>query len=169
MLRWLTPVAFVLLASASGCGGSAPAQLRVVGVQQSAAKQTVVLHVQVVNRAHKPMRLERLVYTFAGAQHQLQLDQRQIEPGAAIVLSVPVDAAAAQEGNAKLQGRLYAEVDQIEQSFKVSAAIEPEQTAAAPRAPEEPAKTEDEDSDEDPQDKVWVDGNGEPEPAPSDE
>ena len=161
MWKWLTPVTFALALSA-GCGGSAPAQLRVVGVQQS-APQTVVLHVQVVNHAKKPMRLQRLVYTFAGAQHQLRLDDRAIEPGAAIVLSVPVDAAAAQSGTSKLQGKLYAQVDEMEQSFKVSAAIEPTE-AAAPRSPDEANEPGD---DEDPQDKTWEDGNGEPE-APAD-
>lgn len=108
----------------AACHSAGSAQLTVVGVQQAAPADAIVLHVQVVNRTAKAMRLQRLEYTFAGSGHQVALAQRQIEPGAAVVVEVPIELdEAAPAGGGTLKGRLFAELDQIIQSFPVSAHV----------------------------------------------
>ena len=117
MIRPL-PLVFTALALAA-CHGPGSAQFRVVGVQQSA--QDTVLHVQVANRTHKAMRLQRLEYTFAGERHRVALDAREIEPGAAAVVEVQLDEPAPSGGT--LKGKLFCELDEIVQSFPVTAQL----------------------------------------------
>lgn len=54
---------------AVGCGASTrQAQLNVLSVEQAAAPdRDMVVYVEVVNNAARPMRLQRLQYTFASA------------------------------------------------------------------------------------------------------
>jgi hypothetical protein len=80
-----------------------------------------MLQVKVVNRTARPMRLQRLEYSFAGAGHRIGLGQREIEPGAAAVVEVPIGTAIT--GSRLLKGKLFAELDQIIQSFPVSAQV----------------------------------------------
>jgi hypothetical protein len=101
----------------------------VLGVERATVSRDVVF-VQVVNHARKPMRLQSLQYTFgAGATYDEVALRREIEPGAAAVIEVPLDLDELEghvEGEAlTLRGRLYAAVDQIEQSFAVVANVTP--------------------------------------------
>lgn len=116
----------------AGCGASTQPQLKVLSVERSVREPTrkVVLFVEVVNRADRPMHLQRLEYTFAaaGAQHpggQVSLT-RVVEPGGAVVVEVPVaidrDTWAAGE-QVTLAGRLFCEEDQLERSFPVTADV----------------------------------------------
>jgi hypothetical protein len=102
----------------------------VLGVERATVSHDVVF-VQVVNHARKPMRLQSLQYTF-GAGGEATYDEvalrREIEPGAAAVIEVPLDLEDLEghEGEElTLRGRLYAAVDQIEQSFAVVANVTP--------------------------------------------
>lgn len=122
--RRLLPIAFAVALAA--CQGSGAAQLRVLGVQHTAPADSLVLHVQVVNRTAKAMRLQRLVYTFAGAGHEVALARREIEPGAAVVVEVPVALDAPAPAGGTLKGKLFAELDQIVQSFPVKVQVQPE-------------------------------------------
>jgi len=123
-LRLALPLVFV--AGLTACGGSGSASFRVVGVQQQAPADGIVLHVQVVNRTAKAMRLQRLEYTFAGSGHAVALERRQIEPGAAVVVEVPIDfdePTLSRGTHGTLKGRLFAELDQMIQSFPVTAQV----------------------------------------------
>ena len=113
--RLLLP--FTLAAALAACHGPGSAQLRVVGVQQYAPEASTV-QLQVVNRTKKAMRLQRLEYTFAGAGHEVALGAREIPPGAAAVVEVHLDEATP---SGKLEGKLICELDQIIQSFPVTA------------------------------------------------
>ena len=113
--RLLLPLA--IAASLAACHGPGSAQLRVVGVQQSARASTTV-QLQVVNRTKKSMRLQRLEYTFAGAGHEVALNAREIEPGAAAVVEVQLEEP---DPSGTLKGKLICELDQIVQSFPVRA------------------------------------------------
>jgi hypothetical protein len=119
LLRLALPL--LLVAGLAACPSPGSAQLRVIGVQQGASAG--MLQVKVVNRTAKPMRLQRLDYTFAGSGHRIALGQREIEPGAAAVVELPIDPTIT--GSQLLKGRLFAELDQIIQSFPVSAKFEP--------------------------------------------
>ena len=126
--------------SVPGCGAGAQPQLRVLSVERAplAASRTVLLFVEVVNPAAQPMQLQRLEYTFAsaGAAHpggEVHLT-RVIEPGASVVVEVPlsVEAASLPPGqHLTLAGRLFAEQDQLQRSFPVAAELAlPAETAA---------------------------------------
>lgn len=116
------PLAVVLAATLAACAtGPGSAQLRVVGVQKTPDTSTV-LHVQVVNRTHKSMRLQRLEYTFAGEGHRVALAEREIEPGAAAVVEVQLDDPAPTTGT--LKGRLVCESDEMIESFPVTATLD---------------------------------------------
>ena len=121
MLRLLVP----LLLALAACATPGSAQLRVIDVRQAPA-DSIVLHVQVVNRTHKAMRLQRLEYRFAGATHesQVELDQREIQPGAAAVVTIEVDEPPTADATT-LKGNLFAELDQIVQVFPVTALVGP--------------------------------------------
>jgi hypothetical protein len=115
-----------------GCAASTQPQLTVLSVERSVREpaRAVVVFVEVVNRDARPMQLQRLQYTFAaaGARHpggEVALT-RVVEPGAAVVVEVPVPlgGAAWPEGErVTLDGRLYCEQDQLVRSFPVTADV----------------------------------------------
>ncbi|MEO8705735.1 MAG: hypothetical protein ABI867_37230 [Kofleriaceae bacterium] len=117
-------VVVILLAVGSACTATKSPEMRVIGVTD--APRHEVVFVQVTNPAKRPMKLTKLEYVFAASggstvsEGELELS-RDVPAGAAIVVEVPLDAAA---GSAlTLRGRLTAELDQIVQIFKVSAEI----------------------------------------------
>jgi hypothetical protein len=125
--------AAVLLGSA-GCPASHQAQLNVLSVEKAPTpNRDMVVYVEVVNRAKRPMRLQRLQYTFApsGAhakneklELELELGQRLVEAGSAVVVEVPLPVADAALGETlTLAGKLWAEQDQILRSFAVAAEV----------------------------------------------
>jgi LEA14-like dessication related protein len=87
-----------------------------------------VVFVQVTNPASRPMKLTKLEYTFAAdggatvSQGELELS-RDVPAGAAVVVEVPMENPAS--GPVTLTGTLTAQLDQIIQSFQVSAKIQP--------------------------------------------
>jgi len=125
----ISAVAAVALA---GCPASHQAQLNVLSVEQSSTpNRDMVVYVEVVNRAKRPMRLQRLQYTFAASgsnakatQLELELGQRLVEAGSAVVVEVPLPVADAALGaTLTLAGKLWAEQDQILRSYAVAAEV----------------------------------------------
>lgn len=127
VLAFAAALVSVVLAA---CGASNQPQLKVLSVERSVRAPTVVVFVEVVNRDERPMQLQRLQYTFAaaGSRHlggEVALT-RVVEPGAAVVVEVPVplDGASWPEGErVTLDGRLYCEQDQLVKSFPVTADV----------------------------------------------
>ena len=116
-------LSFVVLL-AVGCHAQRPPELRVLGARHE------VVFVQVTNPASHPMRLDKLDYRFEAdsrtvAEGELPLDAREVPPGAAIVVEVPLDAPDGETKPMKLTGQLTAELDAIERTFQVSAQIQP--------------------------------------------
>jgi hypothetical protein len=115
----------IVLAVFAGCASSKQQpSLRVIKTTNHE-----VVFVQVTNTAKRPMRLSRLVYTFAAGKStvstgELELYAREIPAGAMAVVEVPIEPGAA--GPITLRGKLTASVDQIERTYKVSAEIDPE-------------------------------------------
>jgi hypothetical protein len=120
--------------SLAGCPASHQAQLNVLSVEKaSTPDKDMVVYVEVVNHAKRPMRLQRLQYTFAPAgshakneklQLELQLGERFVEAGSAVVVEVPLPVADAALGDTlTLAGKLWAEQDQILRSFTVTAEV----------------------------------------------
>jgi hypothetical protein len=118
----------------TGCPASHQAQLNVLSVEKATTpSKDMVVYVEVVNRAKRPMRLQRLQYTFAPAgSHakntkldlQLELGERLVEAGSAVVVEVPLPVADAALGDTlTLAGKLWAEQDQILRSFTVTAEV----------------------------------------------
>ncbi len=137
----LASLAFVVaaLVLGSACGASTQPQLKVLSVERSAREpsRSVVVFVEVVNRDARPMHLQRLEYTFAAAgartaeapgarvAGEVALT-RVVEPGAAVVVEVPVplaDATWPEGETVTLDGRLYCEQDQLVKSFPVTADV----------------------------------------------
>lgn len=127
------------LAPAAGCRTTQPAQLTVLGMRPTAANDggDAVLFVQVVNRAHRPMRLERFSYSFGadGAGGSSEGDirlARSVEAGASVIVEVPVELldAPADGGPLLLRGRLVATLDQLRQSFAVRAEVDRDHATA---------------------------------------
>lgn len=131
-------IAALALGSTTGCRASQQAQLNVLSVEKSARStpghRRMVAYVEVVNRAQRPMRLQRLQYTFAAAGGprsqpvEIELGRRLVEAGSAIILEVPLpesatDADAAAGATLQLDGKLWAEQDAIVRSFVVAAQI----------------------------------------------
>jgi hypothetical protein len=113
-----------------GCRASQQAQLNVLSVEKAATPdRDMVVYVEVVNRAKRPMRLQRLQYTFAAAgnqttQAEIQLGRRLVEAGSAVVVEVPLPIADAAMGTTlTLAGKLWAEQDEIVRSFVVAAEV----------------------------------------------
>jgi hypothetical protein len=122
-----------LLASlAIGCGASQRPQMKVIGIEQSESAydgRQIKLFVEVVNYARRPMRLQRLQYTFGpagsrdtSAKGEVALS-RTIEAGSAVVVEVPilVDPQLLNAGGMELRGHLITESDHIVRSFPVKA------------------------------------------------
>lgn len=117
-----------------GCPASHQAQLNVLSVEKATTpNKDMVVYVEVVNHAKRPMRLQRLQYTFAPAgshakntrlELELELGQRLVEAGSAVVVEVPLPIADAALGETlTLAGKLWAEQDQILRSFVVAAEV----------------------------------------------
>jgi hypothetical protein len=131
--------ALAALAPAAGCRTTQPAQLTVLGMRPTDASVSgddAVLFVQVVNRAHRPMRLERFSYSFgadgaSGSEGDIRLS-RSVEAGASVIVEVPVDLLDAPAGGGPLllRGRLIATLDQLRQSFAVRAEVERDHATA---------------------------------------
>ncbi|HLL25639.1 MAG TPA: hypothetical protein VK427_26060 [Kofleriaceae bacterium] len=115
----------LLLVFAVGCHSAKRPDLRVLGME---ARTGDVVYVQVTNPASRPMRLTKLQYRFASSggstvsQGEVALGEREVQPGAAIVVEIPLDVPASGDG-VTLRGNLIAEQDHIIKSFKVSARL----------------------------------------------
>jgi LEA14-like dessication related protein len=122
----------------AACGASQQPQLKVLSVENSAithAGQAAdrVLFVEVVNPAARPLELHRLQYRFepsvyvAGVEavHGEVLLSRIVDPGAAVVVEVPLphDDSLPLDEELMLSGRLYATQDQLQRSFDVRARV----------------------------------------------
>lgn len=129
-----TLLAGVLALGGSGCRAGQQAQLNVLSVEKAATPdRDMIVYVEVVNRAKRPMRLERLQYTFASAgarttQAEIQLGRRLVEAGSAVVVEVPLPLAMSATDGAMgttltLAGKLWAEQDEILRSFVVAAEV----------------------------------------------
>jgi LEA14-like dessication related protein len=118
---------------ASGCASTQSPQLKVLAVEPQRRVQprrAVVLYVEVVNPAARPMRLQRLQYTFAASGERTSTGEvpltRIIEPGAAVVVEVPVTIESSDLTPGEtltLRGKLYAELDRMVRTFSVSAEV----------------------------------------------
>jgi LEA14-like dessication related protein len=126
MSRRLLAVGFLVAAAiAGGCQHASP-QLHVLGVQSSALRE--VVFVQVTNPTSRPMKLTKLEYTFAAdgatvSTGEVELS-RDVQPGAAVLVEVPLEAAPSKPMT--LTGQLTAELDQIVRIFSVSERIAPQ-------------------------------------------
>lgn len=121
---------------ATGCVSSRQPQLKVLSVEQSTRAQArdMVLYVEVVNPAARPLRLQRLQYSFRSAARVTDVEpvrgevllSRTVEPGAAVVVEVPLllDEALPRGEEMTLAGRLYAVQDDLQRSFAVEAKID---------------------------------------------
>jgi LEA14-like dessication related protein len=116
-----------LLTLAIGCRPGKSPELTVIGVHDESSRREVVV-VQVTNPANRPMRLTKLEYTFASGSEtithgELELS-RDVPAGSAVVVEVPFEGDS--DGRkVTLRGKLTAELDQIFQTFKVSAEVTP--------------------------------------------
>ncbi len=122
---FLAPCFALGLASAvaGGCAAQQRPSLRVVSVEQNAPKP--VLLVQVTNPESRPIRLQRLEYTFAGSTHATQGEvvlSRDVAAGAAVVVEVPIDGLDGQ-GPFILEGNLTAMIDRIIRTYPVTAKV----------------------------------------------
>jgi hypothetical protein len=117
-------------AAAVGCRTAQSPQLHVIGVHEEPRHD--VVFVQVTNPVGRAMRLTRLEYRFAAAGQTVSTGEmalaRELPAGAAIVVEVPLDTPPAKLTTQPmtLYGKLTAELDQIVQSFSVSAQIAPQ-------------------------------------------
>ena len=117
---------------AIGCGASQRPQMKVIGMEQSESAydgRQIKLFVEVVNYARRPMRLQKLQYTFgssssavASSKGEVSLS-RTVDAGSAVVVEVPilVDPDLLSAGGLELRGQLIAEQDQIVRAFPVAA------------------------------------------------
>jgi hypothetical protein len=132
-LRWRALAACLVLGvagSATGCRTVQSPQLHVIGVHEEPRHD--VVFVQVTNPVGRAMRLTRLEYRFAAAGQTVSTGEmalaRELPAGAAIVVEVPLESPPAKPITQPmtLYGKLTAELDQIVQSFSVSAQIAPQ-------------------------------------------
>jgi hypothetical protein len=128
MVRWFAGLGFALCVGlagpSTGCHSASP-ELRVVGVHEQSRHD--VVFVQVTNPASRAMRLTKLEYTFAAegatvSEGEVSL-AREVPAGAAIVVEIPLDSPS--EKPLTLSGKLTAELNQIVETFSVSARIDP--------------------------------------------
>ncbi len=131
----------LLLAALAACGARPAPRLTVLGLEQSGEAyegRRIKLFVEVVNDAKRPMRLQRLQYAFAagGASGAGVVELgRTVDAGQAVVVEVPIllddDTELPEGAGLTLEGRLFAEQDQIVHSFPVRAEVDATGTAAA--------------------------------------
>jgi hypothetical protein len=131
-------VTIALLLGLAACVSSGQPKLKVLSVEQTARpapqSSAMVLFVEVTNPASRPLRLQRLQYSFeasvkvAGVEPVVGevLLSRTVEAGAAVVVEVPLtlDRALPVGEEMTLAGRLYATQDELQRSFVVSAKID---------------------------------------------
>ena len=127
-------VTVALALALAACGAGRQPQLKVLSVESAAARPSdMVLFVEVVNPAGRPLELQRLQYRFeraaqvaGGAPGHGEVQRaRTVDPGAAIVVEVPLPIDAALRGQAlTLAGRLYATQDDLQRSFAVHAHVD---------------------------------------------
>jgi hypothetical protein len=121
------------LATGAGCATTSSPQFKVLGVEPQRRiepDRSVVLFVEVVNRDSRPMRLQKLQYSFAAAgavpaPGEVPLT-RTIDAGAAVVVEVPVALGSSDLASGEtltLRGKLYAELDRMVRTFPVSAEV----------------------------------------------
>nr|HEX4318467.1 hypothetical protein [Kofleriaceae bacterium] len=129
-MKLVAAVLACAVALATGCHPPKPPELTVIGSSAAADEQSrEVVFVQVTNPASRPMRLTKLEYTFAAdtgatvSSGELALS-RDVPAGAAVVVEVPLDAQPA-AGGMTLKGTLTAQLDELVQSFQLSAKIAP--------------------------------------------
>lgn len=132
--------AFALGALLAACGASQQPQLKVLSVENSGVAAGVdrpaemVLFVEVVNPAQRPLELHRLQYRFEPSVHVAGVEpvygevllSRTVDAGAAVVVEVPLphDDSLPLDEDLVLSGRLYATQDQLQRSFDVRAHVE---------------------------------------------
>ena len=122
---------FLALVALAACGASTAPQLKVLGVERHAKSDSVVVLVEVVNHAKRPMQLERLQFSFGAdgaadpAQGEVSLD-RTVEAGSAVILQLPLDlgkTAITPGEELFLDGQLDARENAIERTFPVRAQV----------------------------------------------
>jgi hypothetical protein len=108
----------------TGCASGSP-ELRVVGLHQEPLHD--VVFVEVTNSASHVMRLTKLAYTFAADGAKVSEGEvalaREVPAGTSIVVEVPMDAPSTKPMT--LSGTLTTELNDIEQTFPVSAKVDP--------------------------------------------
>ncbi len=126
MYRQMFVLGVVALAA---CRGGGSPEMRVIGVHDVAPHE--VVFVQVTNPASHSMRLTKLQYTFAAdtgkevSAGEVEL-ARDVPAHAAVIVEIPLDAAAPDAGPITLHGELTTELDEIVRSFTVSAQVQPQ-------------------------------------------
>ncbi len=131
----------LVLGLAGACASRGQPHLKVISVEQSAhraqrleTRRDMVLFVEVTNPAARPLRLQRLQYSFQSSVKVAGVApitgevilSRTVEGGAAVVVEVPLtlDEALPAGEEMTLAGRLYATQDELQRSFDVSAKID---------------------------------------------
>jgi hypothetical protein len=118
----------------AACGAGRQPQLTVLSVESAAARTSdLVLFVEVVNPAGRPLELERLQYRFEPSAHVAGVEPvrgevklaRTVDAGAAIIVEVPlpIDDALPRGEELTLAGRLYATQDDLQRSFALHARV----------------------------------------------
>lgn len=135
MVRRLVQVVLTLALAgsagfATGCHSKSP-ELRVVGLHEEPRHD--VVFVQVTNPASHVMRLTKLEYSFAAngatvSEGEVALG-REVPAGEAIVVEIPLDRSS--ETPLTLSGKLTAELNEIVQTFSVSAQVAPSRSDSA--------------------------------------
>lgn len=115
---------------AAGCTSQQRPSLRFLAVENASAAKPVLL-VQVTNPERRPIRLQRLEYTFAAAsagehdEHRSRgevLLSRDVAAGAAVIVEVPVqlEDLGGSKGPFTLEGNLTASIDRIERIYPIT-------------------------------------------------
>lgn len=129
LLRTLALASFLVVsAGAAGCAAQQRPSLRVVAVEKASSTKPVLL-VQVTNPERRPIRLQRLEYTFAsaGAEHKRRgevLLSRDVAAGAAVVVEVPIELSEPDDhGPFTLEGSLTALIDRIQRVYPITVPV----------------------------------------------
>jgi hypothetical protein len=128
--KLLAPILSLAMASglAAACASSQSPSLKVVAVERAPAQKQVLL-VQVTNPESRSIRLQRLQYTFAGANHAAPIQgevllSRDVAAGAAVIVEVPVDHQLSEGGPFTLEGNLTALIDKIVRIYPVATKVD---------------------------------------------
>jgi hypothetical protein len=118
---------FLTLAGLSACAGTnQAAQVSVLGSQRIDSRARVVF-VRVVNTSRSEMRLEQLHYSFESAGQAIEKDSlslsRDVSPGAAVMVEVPLPPLASIGASLTLSGVLFARLESMEQTFPVQGEV----------------------------------------------